>query len=162
MRYPVETGFVHGSPTSQASARELDDSGSAKNQSMAILAFLGERQHFGATADELTIHLKRTGFPTIHNGTVAGRLVHLELLGDIAKTASTRATMSGRMANIYVAAAFRAHFKIMKTTGIGQIRSRLKAILAALDGGEDVRIMRHGELHLLLRDYFTHQKPLKG
>lgn len=102
MTYPTSTGYVKGSATSKASAKQLDDSGNAQSQAARLLIELYGRREHGGTADELTQFMRANGFPAIHNGTVAGRLVHLELNGLIFKTPQTRRTRSNRNATVYV------------------------------------------------------------
>lgn len=101
-KYPYSTGYVKNSQTSRESAEALDRSGSADSQASFILSRLEDMGIMGATADEMTVFMQTHGFPKIHNGTVAGRLVHLEKQALILKTAETRKTRANRRANVYV------------------------------------------------------------
>lgn len=97
----MNTPYQKNSRTSKASAKKLDESGSANSQSGFILDELKRTQN-GFTVDEMTLKMKSNGFPHIHNGTVAGRFVHLERLFAIKKTAETRKSSSGRDVTVFV------------------------------------------------------------
>lgn len=107
MNYQNPTPFVKHSHTSKASARHMDESGAADSQAGDICRRLKILAAIGATADEMTIWLKENGYSKIHNGTVAGRLVHLEKNGLIVKTGITRKTTAGRQAWVYVGREFK-------------------------------------------------------
>ena len=124
MTYPTTTGFVQDSSTSEASAAALDQSGSADSQAEHILYDLLQAQTTGMTADELTISLS-SEFPKIHNGTVAGRLVHLEKQNFIRKTAMTRKTRSNRQACVYIHRAFESRLTSEQLDITGLQRKRV-------------------------------------
>lgn len=94
------TPYQPGSATSKASAKHLDESGQSQTQAEYILSALRVADD-GYTVDELTGMMKCDGFPTIHNGTVAGRFVHLEQQFKIKKTEKTRKSSSGQMVTVY-------------------------------------------------------------
>lgn len=138
--YPHTTGHISGSETSQESAQEIDNSGAGESQAREILRFLDEAGPKGATADELTQHMQQGDFPKIHNGTVAGRLVHLERQGAILKTALTRKTRSNRNACVYILVGMRGFFTHAQLDVTGrqntlgpQMEKHKAAIIAALD-----------------------------
>ncbi len=95
------TPYQPGSATSKASAQHLDESGQSQTQAEYILSALRVADD-GYTVDELTGMMKCDGFPTIHNGTVAGRMVHLEQQFKVKKTNRTRKSSSGQMVTIYM------------------------------------------------------------
>ena len=97
----MNTPYQKNSQTSKASAKKLDESGAANSQSGFILEQLGRTEN-GFTVDEMTLKMKSNGFPHIHNGTVAGRFVHLERLFAIKKTTETRKSSSGRDVTVFV------------------------------------------------------------
>lgn len=96
----MNTLYQPGSATSKASAEHLDETGQAQTQSDYILSALRVADN-GHTVDELTVMMKCDGFPTIHNGTVAGRVVHLEKQFKVKKTDRTRKSSSGQMVTVY-------------------------------------------------------------
>lgn len=97
----TRTPYQPGSATSKASAEHLDESGQSQTQAEYILSALNVADD-GYTVDELTGMMKCDGFPTIHNGTVAGRVVHLEQQFKVKKTNRTRKSSSGQMVTVYV------------------------------------------------------------
>lgn len=154
MTYPNSTGFQKGSATSEASAKALDDTGAADSQAAYIEGFLTERSLRGATVDELTQAMQENGFPNIHNGTVAGRVVHLEHQGIVIKTAVVRKTRSNREANVYMMARHADVVQVIESFTIADLRPTLRNLLDYLESGKSVRVEAGGNLHGLLRKYF--------
>lgn len=154
MNYPQTTGYVANSATSKASAEQLDKSGNAASQAGAILACLKRLGVTGATADELTVHMKANGFPAIHNGTVAGRLVHLELNNEAVKTRKTRETRAGRDATVYVHADFKNEVDVLVTAGLSCLRPYLKEMHKSVEAGQVVVIQPDGEFAAMLHRVF--------
>lgn len=129
MNYPQTTGHVAESITSRESAEIMDASGQANNQAQFILNALTSAGANGCTADQLTVMMRQNGYPHIHNGTVAGRIVHLEKKGDVRKTALTRKTSANRNACVYIAS---QHARLLDDSeldisGIQKSRAKIKS-----------------------------------
>ncbi len=154
MTYPNSTGHVATSETSRASAQMLDESGAADTQAAEIIGYLERLSLRGGTADELTVWMQRSGFPHIHNGTVAGRLVHLEKQGRIIKTAVTRKTRSNRMANVYMLACHSDKVELAPKAGIEVLKPVLKELYDTLEAGNKVSVHPGGKLHQALATYY--------
>lgn len=154
MNYPNNTGFARHSETSRASAEMLDESGAADNQAAFILTQLKAQGLKGATVDEMTIWMKNDGFPKIHNGTVAGRMVNLEKNNHVIKTAVVRKTTSGRKANVYMLFCYSDKVVVESSITFGDLRPLLKAMYQNLEDGKTLRLEPKGEFHQLFRQYF--------
>ena len=149
----MTTAYAKNSETSRESARILDESGAADSQAAEIAGYLERLGLRGGTADELTVWMQGNGFPHIHNGTVAGRLVHLEKAGRIIKTAVTRKTRSNRQANVYMLACHSDKVEIAVRISTPDMKKLLKRMCDVLDGGQVVRLEPNGEAHKIISDY---------
>lgn len=152
--YPDTTGFARNSETSRASAAMIDESGAADSQAAYILGALAERALKGATVDELVVMMTASDFPTIHNGTVAGRMVHLEKQGSVIKTAVVRKTRSNRQANVYMLARYSDTVEVESSVTLSDLRPALKTMWTVLGEGKAVRVEVGGAFHQLLKQYF--------
>jgi hypothetical protein len=97
----IKSLYQPTSETSKTSAAMRDKSGSTKAQADFIIDLLQEHKQCGLTVDELTTIMRRSGWDSLHNGTVAGCVVGLERLGRVIKSSFKRKTTSGRMATVY-------------------------------------------------------------
>jgi ribosomal protein L14 len=132
----------------------IDESGAADSQSAYILGALADRALKGATVDELVVLMTAGAFPTIHNGTVAGRMVHLEKQGSVIKTAVVRKTRSNRQANVYMLACYSDKAIVLSSVTLSDLRPALKTMWGHLEDGKAVRIDTGGAFHQLLQQYF--------
>lgn len=145
------TPYQPNSPTSKASAAELDRSGNAENQNQAILGHLKDLGTHGATADELTLWMKENGFPHVHNGTVAGRLVTLELMHGVVKTDRTRETRSKRQAVVYCHILMAGQVNVIKTSGLSILKPSLREFHKQLQAGNTVEITPDSDFASMLK-----------
>lgn len=151
----MQTPYQKNSETSRESAAILDNTGAADNQAGTILNLLRGAGVSGMTADEITVAMQTGGYPYIHNGTVAGRMVTLENHGKVVRAAWTRKTRAKRNANVYVHADYQDKVPILTVTSLSDLKIILRAIYTTLEAGETFNLDPHGPFHKLLKGYFS-------
>lgn len=105
MTYPVTAGYQAHSQTSKEASTKVN----AGQQRAQVLKYIHDCANYGATTDQIKIHLLKSGL--IHeNSVMSARVRELELSGHIIKTTRKRKTKAGRFANVYVT---KATFDIM-------------------------------------------------